>query len=117
MTGRSIKIGSPTWKALIKEGLLRDENNRKEITSFVIEDEKDDELKGLEMPKLRRETSKDYNFDTLQRAVRSLIESITITYVGGNTREYYIFIKYVGTSTMTQFKTNHMGISGAEVHC
>lgn len=55
--------------------------------------------------------SKDYNFDTLQRAVRSLVESITITYVGSNTREYYIFIRYVGTSTLTQFKTNHMALN------
>ncbi len=48
--------------------------------------------------------SKDYNFETLQRAVRALIESINITYAGSNIREYYIFIKYVGTSTITQFK-------------
>jgi site-specific DNA recombinase len=55
--------------------------------------------------------STDYNFDTLQRAVRKLVESITITYDGNNTREYYIFIKYVGTSTITQFKTNYMALN------
>ena len=54
--------------------------------------------------------SKDYNFETLQRTVRTLIESINITYVGSNIREYYIFIKYVGTSTITQFKTDHKAL-------
>ncbi|MBO0593131.1 recombinase family protein [Cellulophaga sp. E16_2] len=52
----------------------------------------------------------DYNFETLQRAVRTLIESIKITYVGNNIKEYYIFIKYVGTSTVTQFKTDHKAL-------
>lgn len=54
--------------------------------------------------------SKDYNFETLQRAVRTLIESIRITYTGSSVREYYIFIKYVGTSTVTQFKTDHKAL-------
>lgn len=54
--------------------------------------------------------SKDYNFETLQRAVRALIESINITYAGSNIREYYIFIKYVGTTSITQFKTDHKAL-------
>ncbi|GAA4230651.1 hypothetical protein GCM10022291_01290 [Postechiella marina] len=53
----------------------------------------------------------DYNFETLQRAVRTLIESIKITYVGSTVKEYYIFIKYVGTSTVTQFKTDHKALN------
>ncbi len=52
-----------------------------------------------------------YNFDKLQSAIRSLIESISLTYTEiGEDRDFYIFIKYIGTSTTTMFKTDRKAI-------
>lgn len=56
--------------------------------------------------------ARGYNFDSMQRAIRSLIESIKLTYVEiGGKREFYLFIKYIGTSTITMFKTDRKALN------
>ena len=53
-----------------------------------------------------------YNFDKLQSAIRSLVESISLTYTEiGEDRDFYIFIKYNGTTTTTMFKTDRKAIN------
>lgn len=56
--------------------------------------------------------ARGYNFDSMQSAIRSLIESVNLTYLEiGDKREYYLFIKYIGTSTTTMFKTDFKALN------
>lgn len=53
-----------------------------------------------------------YNFDKLQSAIRSLVDNISLTYIEiGDGRNFYIYIKYRGTSTTTMFKTNRKALN------
>ena len=55
---------------------------------------------------------RDYPFELVQKSIRDLIENIKLMYVdlAGN-RDYYLFIKYKGTSTITMFNTDAKAMS------
>lgn len=112
-------ISSPTLLENKEELIIKMNQNGREIKikkSDIAQlehqlDELNETKRRLKIKDTLEGFTDKYDFESMQVAVRSLVDEILLSNVEiGETKNYYIYIKYKGVATTTMFKTDRKAI-------